>query len=396
MRTNKTTLPSYKYFFQFAVTSQYGIIILLELYLKFLPVTKPDEAIFIKTALITGITGQDGAYLAQFLLKKKYKVFGTYRRLSTPNYWRLHYLDIYDKIKLIPADVRDEKSIYEALNESNPDEVYHLSAQSFVGASFNQPLQTSSVTGFGVVRTLQEIKKFNDKIKFYQASSSEMFGNVKNPIQNESTPFHPASPYAIAKLYAHWIVNMYRDAYGMHAISGILFNHESPIRGLDFVTRKISNGVAKISLGLTKELKLGNLSAKRDWGYAPEYVEGMWMMLRQKKPDDYVLATNESHTVKEFVHEACKVAGISTSKIKTTKENFRPNDVQALRGDYSKAKKKLGWVPKTKFKKLIKIMVEEDLSRWERWMKGEYFFWDAATSGEDSYIIAKKRNFFKK
>jgi len=308
----------------------------------------------------------------------------------------LHYLDIYDKIKLIPADVRDSKSISEALRKSNPDEVYHLSAQSFVGASFDQPLQTSDITGFGVVRILEEIKKFNDKIKFYQASSSEMFGNVGTPSQNESTSFQPGSPYAIAKLYAYWIVNMYRKAYGMHAINGILFNHESPLRGLEFVTRKISNGVAKISLGLAKGLKLGNLSAKRDWGYAPEYVQGMWMMLQQKKPDDYVLATNESHSIKEFVAEACKVAGISTSKIKTSKENLRPYDVQALRGDYSKARKKLGWKPTTKFKKLVKIMVEEDLSRWERWIKGEYFFWDAATSGEDSYIIARKRKFFFK
>ena len=308
----------------------------------------------------------------------------------------MHYLDIYDKVKLIPADVRDSKSISEALRKSNPDEVYHLSAQSFVGASFDQPLQTSDVTGFGVVRILEEIRKFNDKIKFYQASSSEMFGNISTPSQNESTSFQPASPYAIAKLYAYWVSNMYRKAYGMHATNGILFNHESPIRGLEFVTRKVSNGVAKISLGLAKGLKLGNLSAKRDWGYAPEYVQGMWMMLQQKNPDDYVLATNESHSIKEFVAEACKVAGISTSKIKTSKENLRPYDVQALRGDYSKARKKLGWKPTTKFKKLIKIMVEEDLSRWERWIKGEYFFWDAATSGEDSYIITKKRKFFFK
>ncbi len=324
------------------------------------------------------------------MLKKKYRVFGTYRRLSTPNFWRLHYLDIYDKVKLISADVRDSRSLSEALKKSDPDEVYHLSAQSFVGASFDQPLQTSDVTGFGVVRILEEIKKFKPKIKFYHAASSEMYGNSKDRIKNEKSAFNPASPYALAKVYGYWVVDMYRKAYGIHATNGILFNHESPLRGLEFVTRKISNGVAKISLGLTKELKLGNLSAKRDWGYAPEYVEGIWKILQQKTPEDYVLATNESHSVKEFVSEACKVAGVPISKIKSSKDNFRPIDVQILQGDYTKAKKKLNWKPKTKFKKLIKIMVEEDISRWERWLKGEYFFWDAATSGEDSLIISKK------
>jgi GDPmannose 4,6-dehydratase len=284
----------------------------------------------------------------------------------------------------------DSRSIFEALKKSNPDEVYHLAAQSFVGASFDQPLYTSEVTAFGVVRMLDEIKKFNDKIKFYQASSSEMYGNEKSKIKNETTPFHPSSPYAISKLYGHWMVNLYREAYGMHASNGILFNHESPLRGLEFVTRKISNGVAKMSLGLQKNLDLGNISAKRDWGYAPEYIEGMWLMLQQKKPDDFVLATNETHTVKEFVDEACKIAGISNSKIKSTSENFRPFDVTYLKGDYTKARKKLGWKPKTRFSKLVKIMVEEDINRWQRWLKGEYLFWDAATSGEDSRIIEKK------
>jgi len=305
-----------------------------------------------KTALITGITGQDGAYLSKFLLKKRYKVFGTYRRLSTPNFWRLHYLDVYDKVNLIPADIIDSRSISEALRNSHPDEVYHLAAQSFVGASFDQPLYTSNITGFGTVRILEEIKKFNEKIKFYQASSSEMYGDVKSSVRDEDTPFHPSSPYAIAKLYAYWTVNLYRQAYGMYLSNGILFNHESPLRGLEFVTRKISNGVAKISLGLSNELKLGNLSAHRDWGFAPEYVEGMWRMLQQKKPDDYVLATNESHSVKEFVEEACRVAGISTSKFKTSKKYTRPVDVEFLKGDYSKAKKKLKWKPRTGFKKL--------------------------------------------
>jgi len=275
------------------------------------------------------------------------------------------------------------------LKKSQPDEVYHLAAQSFVGASFDQPLYTSDITGLGTVRMLNEIGKVNQKIKFYQASSSEMFGNNTSPTKNEKTPFSPSSPYAIAKLYAYWMVRMHRKAYGIHGVNGILFNHESPLRGLEFVTRKVSNGVAKISLGLTKDLKLGDLSPKRDWGYAPEYVEGMWMMLQQKNPEDYVLATNESHSVKEFVEEACMVAGISSSKIVSKKSNYRPFDVPHLKGDYSKAKKKLGWKPKTKFKKLVKIMVEEDISRWERWLKGEHFPWDAATSGEDSQIIFK-------
>lgn len=326
------------------------------------------------------------------MLSKGYKIFGTYRRLSTPNFWRLHYLGIYDKVKLIPADIIDSTSVSEALKKSNPQEIYHLAAQSFVSVSFEQPLYTMNITGLGVVRMLREIRNFNDKIKFYQASSSEMYGVEKSPIKNESTPFNPVSPYAIAKLYSYWIVNMYRHGYGIHASNGILFNHESPVRGLEFVTRKVSNGVAKISLGLAKNLKLGNLSAKRDWGYAPEYVEGMWMMLQQKKPDDYVLATNELHSIKELVEEACKVGGISSSKIISSKENFRPFDVQNLRGNYSKAKKKLGWKPRTKFKKLIKIMVEEDINRWQRWIKGEQFPWDAAMSGQDSHVFSKWRN----
>lgn len=310
--------------------------------------------------------------------------------MSTPNFWRLHYLDIYDKINYIPTDILDSRSISEALIKSDPVEVYHLAAQSLVGVSFDQPLYTGEITGFGVVRVLEEIKKYNKQIKFYQASSSEMYGNVKADVKNENTPFHPCSPYATAKVYGHWMINLYRHAYGMYASNGILFNHESPIRGLEFVTRKVSNGVAKISLGLAKSLKLGNLSAKRDWGYSPEYVEGMWMMLQQKKPDDYVLATNESHSIRELVNEACKVGGISTSKIESSKENFRPFDVLDLKGDYSKARKKLGWKPKTTFKKLVKIMVEEDIERWQRWLKGEQFPWDAATSGEDSYIISSK------
>ena len=297
-------------------------------------------------------------------------------------------MNIFDKVELLPSDMLDSRSISESLIRSNPDEVYHLAAQSFVGASFDQPLYTSNVTGFGVIRMLEEIMKFNKKIRFYQASSSEMYGETKNKLKNEETCFHPVSPYAVAKTYAYWMVRLYRDAYKIHASNGILFNHESPLRGLEFVTRKISNGVAKISLGLSKNLTLGNLEAKRDWGYAPDFVEGMWLMLQQKTSDDYVLATNEVNSVKDFVKEACNVAGISTSKVKSNKNNMRPYDIKSLQGSYGKAQKKLGWKPKIKFKKLVKIMVEEDINRWQNWLKKEYQPWDAAISGEDSNVIS--------
>ena len=298
-------------------------------------------------------------------------------------------MGIYNKVDLISLDVLDSRSISEALNYSDPKEVYHLAAQSFVAASYVQPLYTSNVTGFGTVRILEEILKFNNKIKFYQASSSEMFGEDNSKIKNENSEFKPISPYAVAKLYSYWMVRLYRNGYGLFASNGILFNHESSIRGLEFVTRKISNEIAKISLGLSKSIKLGNLSAKRDWGYAPEYVEGMWKMLQQKTSDDFVLATNETHSVGEFVDEACKVAGVSKSKIKTDKRFLRPMDVKNLRGDYKKAEKILGWKPKITFKNLVKIMVEEDINRWEKWLKKEIQPWDAAMSGQDSNIISK-------
>ena len=331
-------------------------------------------------ALITGITGQDGAYLAELLLKKGYKVFGTYRRQASTNFWRLHYLKIINKINLISADVLDSTSLYRALQKSNPQEVYHLAAQSFVGASFDQPIYTSDVTGFGTVRLLEEILKFNNKIKFYQASSSEMFGSEKSNVKNETTPFMPSSPYAISKLYAYWQTKLYREAYNIFAVNGILFNHESPIRGLEFVTRKISNEIAKISLGISKKLVLGNLNAKRDWGYAPEFVEGIWKSLQTKKADDYVMATNESHSVKEFVDKACEIAAVPKNKIFSNKTLLRPHDVKSLKGDYSKAKKILKWEPKVKFEELVKIMVEEDINRWEQKLKGEHVPWDAENS----------------
>ena len=332
-----------------------------------------------KKALITGITGQDGAYLAKLLLEKGYKVFGAHRKTSTKNFWRLDYLNIYDKIDFLSFDLLDSKSISKMLKTSEPDIVFNYAAQSVVASSFDQPSYTSDVTGSGVIRMLDEIKNFDDKIRFFQASSSEMFGFEKSVIKNENTAFYPISPYAISKVHAYWMTRMHREAYGMFAVNGILFNHESPLRGIEYVTRKISNGVAKISLGLEKELKLGNLSAERDWGYAPEYVEGVYWMMKQKKPDDFILATGETHSIKEFVDEACKIANISNLKIKSSKENFRPQDIQKTKGSYNKAKKKLGWKPKTKFKKIVKIMVEEDIERWEKFLKKESQPWDLGT-----------------
>ena len=329
-----------------------------------------------KRALITGITGQDSAYLAKSLLEKGYKVFGAHRKTSTPNFWRLQHLNVYDKMNFVSFDLLDSKSISEMLDKTNPDVVYNNAAQSFVASSFDQPVYTTDVTGSGVIRMLEGIKNFNDKIKFFQAASSEMYGLEKSVTKNENTPFHPISPYSIAKVHAYWITRMYREAYGMFAVNGILFNHESPIRGIEFVTRKISNGVAKISLGLEKSLKLGNLSAQRDWGYAPEYIEGIISMMTQKKSDDYILATNETHSIKEFLDEACKVANISNSKIQSSKKNFRLHDVQKTKGSYKKAKKELGWSPKTKFKKIVKIMVETDIDRWEKFLKNEHQSWD--------------------
>ena len=344
----------------------------------------------IKSALITGITGQDGAYLAKFLLDKGYKVFGTYRRLSTPNFWRLQYLNIFDKVNLIPADLVDTASMIEAIKISEPEEIYHLAAQSFVGASFDQPIGAGEITGLGVTRILEAIRAINLKIKFYQASTSELYGGGNLEPQTEDTRFQPASPYATAKLYGYWITRIYREAYGIFACNGILFNHESPLRGLEFVTRKISNGVAKIALGLESELRLGNLEAKRDWGYAPEYVESMWLMLQQNEPDDYVIATNKAHSVKEFVERAFCIVNLDWQKYVKVDERFlRPLDVNFLQGDYSRARQKLGWEPEVTFDKLARIMVKEDLSRWERWLKGERFPWDAPNYPGEARILTR-------
>jgi GDPmannose 4,6-dehydratase len=314
-----------------------------------------------KTALITGINGMDGSHLADFLLDKGYKVYGVERRSSSKN--RINTKHLEGKVTFLQGDLTDQNSLFRCLKESNPDEVYNLAAQSFVGESWNTPEHTSEVTGLGVLRILEAIREFNPKIRFYQASSSEMFGRmVKNPA-NENTPFYPRSPYGVAKLYGHWITKNYRESYGIFACSGILFNHESERRGIDFVTRKISDGVARIKLGLADHITLGNLDAKRDWGYAPDYIEVMWLMLQQDTPDDYVIATGETRSIREFLDEAFKLVGITDwdSYIKIDPKFIRPAEVDVLRGDFSKAQNQLEWSPKTSFTDLVKIMVENDL-----------------------------------
>jgi len=346
----------------------------------------------VNRALITGVTGQDGAYLARLLLEKGYEVYGTYRRLSTPNFWRLQSLGISEKINLIPIELADTSSIIEAIQIASPDEIYNLAAQSFVEASFEQPIATADVSGLAVTRFLEAIRQIKPDTKLYQASSSEMFGSIGNNLRplSEKDVLSPLSPYAAAKLYAHWITKIYRDAYDIFASSGIFFNHESPLRGLEFVTRKISNAVAKIKLGLEKELVLGNLSAKRDWGYAPEYVEAMWLMLQQERPDDYVVATGEAHSVREFARKAFEVARLDwETHVKTDKKFLRPLDVECLVGDPSKARKDLNWSPETKFDKLVELMVKEDLNRWERWLAGERFPWDAPNYPTEAKILTR-------
>ncbi len=319
-----------------------------------------------KIAFVTGITGQDGAYLADFLLKKGYKVYGAYRRISTPNFWRLEYLGIKDKVELVPIDLLDQASLISKISTSKPDEIYNLAAQSFVGASFDTPISTADITGLGVARILEAIRIVNPKIKFYQASSSEMFGLVQESKQNEQTPFYPRSPYGVAKLYGHWITVNYREAYELFATSGILFNHESPLRGMEFVTRKITDAVARIKAGQTNKLYLGNLDAQRDWGYAKDYVEAMWMMLQQKNPKDYVIATGEMHSVREFAEKAFAYVGLDYHPYVLVDEKLkRPAEVEQLCGDASLAKKELGWNSrKTSFDELVKIMVEADLKRY--------------------------------
>jgi GDPmannose 4,6-dehydratase len=315
------------------------------------------------SALITGITGQDGSYLAEFLLHKGYRVYGAVRRASTFNDERIRHL-LHD-IELIDADLLDILSLLQALSHSNADEVYNLAAMSFVGSSFQQPLATGEYTGLGVTRLLEAVRLTGRPIRFYQASSSEMFGMVQAIPQNESTAFYPRSPYGVAKLYGHWITVNYRESYDMYACSGILFNHESPRRGLEFVTRKISQAVARISLGLQDKLCLGNLDACRDWGFAGDYVEAMWRMLQQDVPEDYVIATGVSHSVREFLDVAFEYVDIDdwSRYVEVDRRLFRPADVELLLGDATKARQKLGWAPQTTFKELVHMMVEHDLQR---------------------------------
>jgi GDPmannose 4,6-dehydratase len=317
-----------------------------------------------KVALVTGITGQDGAYLVELLLGKGYKVIGAFRRASTVNTARLDALGIAKDLELVPFDLTDHGNMRRVIEAVAPDEVYNLAAQSFVGVSFEQPVTTGEITGVGAVRLLETIREVNNQIRFYQASTSEMFGKAQEVPQNENTAFYPRSPYAASKLYAHWSTVNYREAYGMHATSGILFNHESPLRGAEFVTRKITLGAARIKHGLQSELRLGNLDARRDWGYAKEYVEAMWLMLQQPEPDDYVIATGETHSVKEFLEAAFELVGLDWQQYVVTDPTFmRPAEVDFLLGDYSKAKEKFGWKPRTTFKELVSLMVEADLRR---------------------------------
>lgn len=317
-----------------------------------------------KRALITGITGQDGPYLAELLISKGYKVYGTVRRLSTPNLENIS--EIREKIGLISADLLDTSSLTAAIEESEPDEVYNLAAMSFVKASFEQPVLTGEFTALGVTRLLEAIRVVNKNIRFYQASSSEMFGQVTETPQKETTRFHPRSPYGVAKVYGHYITVNYRESYDMFACSGMLFNHESPRRGIEFVTRKITNAAARISLGKQDKLYLGDMSPKRDWGFAGDYVEAMWLMLQQEKADDYVIGTGENHSIKEFVELAFEYAGIKNwgkYVVANSPKHMRPAEVDYLIADSSKARKVLGWKPKTSFKQLVEMMVNADLER---------------------------------
>ncbi len=313
-------------------------------------------------ALITGLTGQDGSYLAELLLEEGYDVYGVVRRSSTETYERIHH--IKDRISFVQADLTDQVSMIDAIDEVRPTEVYNLAAQSFVPTSWKQPILTGDVTALGATRVLESIRVVDKNIKFYQASSSEMFGKVQEVPQTESTSFYPRSPYGVAKAYAHWITVNYRESYDMFACSGILFNHESPRRGLEFVTRKVTDGVARIKLGVAKELRLGNLDAQRAWGFAKDYVRAMWLMLQQGTADDFVISSSEMHTVREMCEIAFGHVGLDMSDHVVVDERFyRPAEVQELLGDCTKAKKKLGWEPEVSFKSLIEMMVDADMER---------------------------------
>src|SRR6201996_2945294 len=330
------------------------------------PFSRPKSSILhaMKTALITGITGQDGSYLAELLLEKGYRVIGVVRRSSTTPYERIGHL--VDKVELISADLLDQTSLTDAVHEYQPEEIYNLAAQSFVQTSWTQPVLTGEFTALGVTRMLEAMKKAAPKARFYQASSSEMFGKVVETPQREATPFYPRSPYGVAKVYGHWITVNYRESYGLFACSGICFNHESPRRGKEFVTRKISDGVARIKHGLTNELRLGNLDAQRDWGFAGDYVDAMWMMLQQEAPDDYVIATGQTHSVRDFVRIAFEAAGLGSYEpyVVIDPRFVRPAEVDLLVGDAGKAAKQLSWTPKVDFQSLVAMMVRADLDRY--------------------------------
>jgi GDPmannose 4,6-dehydratase len=319
-----------------------------------------------KTALITGITGQDGSYLAELLLEKGYRVVGMTRRTSTEVHERIEH--IVDKVEILSGDLLDQSSITAIVSDVRPDEIYNLAAQSFVPASWKQPVLTGEFTALGVTRVLEAIRQVDPAIRLYQASSSEMFGNAVESPQTETTPFHPRSPYGVAKVYGHWITVNYRESYGLFSCSGIGFNHESSRRGKEFVTRKISDGVARIKLGLAKELRLGNLDAHRDWGFAGDYVRAMWMMLQQDEPDDYVIATGTTHSVRDFVNVAFEVAGLGSYEpyVVVDPRFVRPAEVDRLIGDASKARQKLGWEPQVSFEQLVAMMVESDLKHCAR------------------------------
>ena len=318
-----------------------------------------------RTALITGITGQDGSYLAEFLLEKGYEVYGLVRRLSTPNQSRID--NIIDRIGLLEGDLTDQSSLNVAMQTAMPDEVYNLAAQSFVATSWNQPVLTGDVTGLGVVRVLEALKHFCPTARFYQASSSEMFGTALQVLKSETTPFHPRSPYAVAKVYGHYAAVNYRESYGLFCCNGICFNHESPRRGIEFVTKKISDGVARIYHDRAKELRLGNLEVKRDWGFAGDYVKAMWLMLQQDEPDDYVVATGVSHSVKEFAALAFDAVGLNWEDYVVVDDRYlRPAEVFDLQGDASKARTKLRWTPDTSFEDLVRMMVASDVEKYVR------------------------------
>jgi len=334
-----------------------------------------------KKALITGITGQDGAYLSKLLLDKGYEVYGAFRRTSDLHLNRLRYLGVDEKISYLPLELLEFSNLYKALERIQPDEFYNLGAQSFVALSFEEPIFTVDVTGMGPLRILEAIRAVNPKIKFYQASSSEMFGKVQTIPQDEKTPFYPRSPYGVAKLTAHWLTVNYRESYGLFACSGILFNHESPLRGMEFVTRKITQAIARMQSGRQEKIVLGNLNSRRDWGYAPEYVEAMWRMLQHPQADDYVVATGETHTIRDFVENAFQAVGVEIRwegkdvqekgvdkksgkvLVEVSPEFFRPAEVELLIGNAQKAEAVLGWKPRTKFQDLVRIMVEADLKR---------------------------------